>query len=187
MSILLEINDFDEHEYTHPRTPDRKWMREQSEKGAYVTIFKDLKLTDKEGFRRFMRMDIDHFKKLLATVGPDLIKTDTKLRKPIRPEERLALTLRFLATGETFRSLEFQFRISRKAISYIVLEVVETIYRKMGPEYLRLPSTKDEWSSIEQVFRGRWNFPHCVGALDGKHVFQRTSLIYNVNETWLKL
>ena len=72
MSILLEINDFDEHEDTHPRGPDRKWMRERSEKGAYVTIFKDLKLTDKEGLRRFMRMDIDHFKKLLATVGPDL-------------------------------------------------------------------------------------------------------------------
>ena len=71
MSILLEINDFDEHEDTHPRGPDRKWMRERSEKGAFVTIFKDLELTDKEGFRRFMRMDIDHFKKLLATVGPD--------------------------------------------------------------------------------------------------------------------
>ena len=71
MSISLEINDFDEHEDTHPRGPDRKWMRERSEKGAFVTIFKDLELTDKEGFRRFMRMDIDHFKKLLATVGPD--------------------------------------------------------------------------------------------------------------------
>ena len=72
MSILLEINYFDEHKDTHPRGPDWKWMRERSEKEAYVTIFKDLELTDKEGFRRFMRMDIDHFKKLLATVGPDL-------------------------------------------------------------------------------------------------------------------
>ena len=36
MSILLEINDFDEHEDTHPRGPDRKWMRGRSEKGALL-------------------------------------------------------------------------------------------------------------------------------------------------------
>ena len=44
-----------------PRGPKRKWIRERTEKGAFVNIFKDLELTDVEGFRRFMRMDVSHF------------------------------------------------------------------------------------------------------------------------------
>lgn len=46
------------------------------------------------------------------------------MRFAIRPDERLAVTLRFLATGESFSSLEKQFRISRSAISCIVIEVI---------------------------------------------------------------
>lgn len=33
-----------------------------------------------------------------------------------------------------------------------------------------MPSTTEEWRKIAKVFEERWNFPHCIGALDGKHV-----------------
>ena len=35
------------------------------------------------------------------------------------------------------------------------------------------PPTEDHWKRIEYGFRTRWNFPNCVGALDGKHVALR--------------
>lgn len=35
---------------------------------------------------------------------------------------------------------------------------------------LQKPSTPDEWRSVAHAFHKQWNFPHCVGALDGKHV-----------------
>ena len=38
------------------------------------------------------------------------------MRKTIFLKARLALTLKFLAIGESFRSLQYQFRISKKAI-----------------------------------------------------------------------
>ena len=28
----------------------------------------------------------------------------------------------------------------------------------------------EDWKSIEEKFRNRWNDPHAVGALDGKHI-----------------
>ena len=67
ISVILELNDMDEDEDNRaPRGPDRKWIRGRPEKGAFVSIFKDLELTDHEGFRRYMRMDIAHFQELIA-------------------------------------------------------------------------------------------------------------------------
>lgn len=36
--------------------------------------------------------------------------------------------------------------------------------------YLQVPDTQDEWITIAQKFDERWNFPNCIGALDGKHI-----------------
>ena len=78
--------------------------------------------------------------------------------KPIVPAERLALTLRFLATGETFQSLHFQFRISRPAISYNVTEVCEAVTKMLGPSYLKVPSSEQEWLQIAKQLEEKWIF-----------------------------
>ena len=44
-------------------------------------------------------MDSETFDELLKRVGPLMTHQDTRFRKAIPPSERLALTLRFLATG----------------------------------------------------------------------------------------
>jgi hypothetical protein len=32
------------------------------------------------------------------------------------------------------------------------------------------PTTEDEWTCTGQQFERKWNFPNCLGAVDGKHV-----------------
>lgn len=90
--------------------------------------------------------------------------------KVITAPERLAVTLRFLATGETYRSLSFQFRISRAAISYIIKEVCSAIAKHLGPHFLRVPSSSEEWLAIANAFQQKWQYPNCIGAIDGKHI-----------------
>ena len=152
------------------RGPDRLWIKRRREKGAFANICRELATEDLPSFKNFMRMDYVTFQALVDKISHKISKNTTVMRKPISASERVALTLRFLATGESFSSLEFQFRISNRAISNIVFEVCEAIYSEMGDTCLAFPSTVEEWKSLERGFREKWNFPHCVGAVDGKHV-----------------
>lgn len=69
---------------------------------------------------------------------PFITKQTTKLRQPISPTERLAVTLRYLATGESFRSLQYVFRIPHNTISGIIPEVCDAIYTVLQPKYLKV-------------------------------------------------
>lgn len=109
------------------------------------------------------------FQKLLMKVSPLIVKQDTIMRDSI-PQQCLAITLRFLATGESHASLEFQFRISRSTLSMLIPTVCQAIYKVLHYEYLKCPSTPEEWLKIAKVFEDRWNFPNCIGAGDGKHI-----------------
>lgn len=51
----------------------------------------------------------------------------------------------------------------------IVREVAAAIWDALEDEFMPVPST-DDWRAIAEGFGERWNFPNCVGAVDGKHV-----------------
>ena len=38
-----------------------------------------------------------------------------------------------------------------------------------------MPNTQAEWEDIADKFYQKWNFPNCLGAMDGKHVLTRPS------------
>ena len=88
----------------------------------------------------------------------------------IQPGERLALTLWFLVTGESFRSLSFQFRIGKSTISEIVMDVCTALLNTLKKEYLKTPDNKEKWWEIANILFCRWNIPNNIGAIDGKRV-----------------
>ena len=129
-------------------------------------------------------MSPESFKYLLNVVGPIIAKKDTKFRKAILASERLCLTLHYLAYGGTQQSLSFSFRIVKSTISSIVNETCAAIWECLQQQYLRPPKTNDDWKKIAEGFFDIWNLPHCVGAIDGKHVrikapINSGSLYYN--------
>ena len=92
------------------------------------------------------------------------------MRQPISAEEYLSVPLRFLATGETFVSLGYQFRISRSTLSIMIPFVCKVIYNGLKPEVLKCPDAKAEWREIAKDFTEKWQLPNCIGAGDGKHI-----------------
>jgi hypothetical protein len=44
----------------------------------------------------------------------------------------------------------------------------------MGDEYMSVPSDSEGWQKVAKDFEERWNFPLCLGALDGKHIVMQT-------------
>ena len=115
-------------------------------------------------------MSPESFEALFKLVEPYITKKSTKLRNPIPAKVRLAVTLRFLASGETQQSLSWSFRIGRATVSHIVRETCQAIWNVLSPVYLKSPKCRADWMKISEDFLNFWQFPHCVGAIDGKHV-----------------
>jgi len=123
--LLLDGLDHDEDRRKTGRERviwTREWLRRR-ERGAYNQLVQELRHEDDREYANYFRMPSHKFEDLLQQIQDCLTREDTMMRPSIQPSERLAVTLRFLASGETFSSLEKQFRISRTAISYIVVEV----------------------------------------------------------------
>ncbi|XP_066977862.1 uncharacterized protein [Macrobrachium rosenbergii] len=120
--------------------------------------------------KNWIRLTKEQFAHLLNLMTPHIEKADTKMRKAVSAAQRLTLTLRYLATGESQVSLGYQFRISHNLVSSLIPETCRAIYNIMKTEYLKLPSTPEEWNEIALHYFQQWNFPNCIGALDGKRV-----------------
>ena len=115
-------------------------------------------------------MSPQRFEHLLTLVGPLIVKQPCRSRKVIDPAERLMLTLRYLATGEDQQTQSFYFRIGRSTVSNIIHTTLQAIWIALNKAYLSAPSKTEEWIKIAKGFEEEWNFPHCLGAIDGKHI-----------------
>lgn len=72
----------------------------------------DLKQEPSGKFENFCRMSSVDFEFLLNKIGPTIKKSDTNMRKAIPVQERFCVAVRFLATGNSFKSLSYLFKMS---------------------------------------------------------------------------
>lgn len=79
------------------------------------------------------------------------------------------LHYRFLATGDSYKTIAFSYRVGFSTVVGIVKEVCEALWSCLVGEYMPFSGT-EEWRAIAEDFQELWNFPNCVGAIDGKHV-----------------
>ena len=113
------------------------------------------------------------------------------MREAISAHERLTLTLGYLASGDDQQSLSFSCRIGRTTVSHIIKETLHVIWLALKDKYVGPPKSANNWKNISKVFESTWHLPHCIGAIDGKHIAIQCpqnsgSLYYNYKE-WFSI
>lgn len=116
----------------------RRWWQTRFFCNRPNNLLTDLESENRyDQFRNFTRMAKADFEHLLSMVEPKIARKDTPFRKAISARVRLALTLRFLATGDSYSSLQYLFRVSKSLISWIIPEVCHAIIQVLG-DYIKV-------------------------------------------------
>lgn len=164
------------------------WVRpinmRRSNQGDFNHLFQEMK-DDPHMFFRYTRMSVCVFNQLLKIMRPFLTKTN---HRALIPEQRLAVTLRYLATGDQVLSIALAYRIGESTARNIIKETCDLLVKVLAPIYLQAPTT-EKWLEICHGFWRDWNFPNCCGAVDGKHIQIQAppnsgSLYYNYKKTF---
>jgi len=95
-------------------------------------LLNELRETEVEDYKNYLRMNEDTFNVLLNKVSPYIEKKDTCMREAIPPKLRLIATLRYLATGRSFEDMKFSLRISPQALGKIIIETCVAIRKGLN-------------------------------------------------------
>lgn len=117
------------HNRKRKRKTTRYWKRELYVNGQEIqcNFYNKLVAEDDALLRNFTRVSKEDFQYLLEKMSPMIKKYDTNFRESITPRVRLLVTLRYLATGDSYSSLMYPFRISEPSISRIIPEVCRAL------------------------------------------------------------
>jgi hypothetical protein len=75
----------------------RPWIARRDEQGAYTNLVRELELDG--SLHNYLRITKTQFDDIVARVTPLIKRQNTTFQASITPGERIAVTLRFLATG----------------------------------------------------------------------------------------
>lgn len=89
---------------------------------------------------------------------------------------------RYLASGDSMTSMHYQYLMGLSTVSAIISETCAVLWKKLCPMVLPSTVSTEEWLRIAQTFSDTWNFPHCIGAIDGKHVVIQVRFLLDKTE-----
>ncbi|TGZ46011.1 Uncharacterized protein DBV15_12047 [Temnothorax longispinosus] len=123
----------------------RRWWvrpvnRRKRQQGFLNNLFREIRSTDHEEFFTYTRLYPEQYRTLLELVTPYLTKCS--IRKPLSPDTRLAITLTYLAQGDSVVTKHLEYRVGRSTVYKIIPK----------PEHLYVET--DEGRSFEDRWHG---------------------------------
>ncbi|KAJ8682660.1 hypothetical protein QAD02_018452 [Eretmocerus hayati] len=116
-----------------------------------------------------MGMMPETFDYILDSIKDDLMRNYCNLHtRCIQSEQRLMITMKFMLTGNSYKSLSLVFACGGTTVSVIMKETLGAIWDRLFPVHMP-PLTKEILERSAEEFERRWHSPHCCGALDCKH------------------
>ena len=156
----------------HRRYRFRPWptRAEFKEEGQYSRPMPMHHLDDPMAYRNFIHMPPELYQKLEQRITAEFQRDRILMKDPVSPGVKLAVTLRHLATGDSYTTLQYAFRVDSLTIEKFVPEVCDAITRAYRDQVMQCNTLPEDFLLVEFIFRRRWNFPHALGALDRRHI-----------------
>ena len=123
--------------------------------------------TDREWKKNF-RVSRITFHFLCRELAPFLTKRHV-VRKPLSVDQRVAMCLWRLGTNVEYRTISHLFGVGLSTVCVAVHEVCNVLVEHFRSKYIKIPSGQGLRSVIDG-FESKWDFPQCVGAIDGSHI-----------------
>lgn len=118
-----------------------------------------------EEWRESFRMSKENFMKC-DKVRPFLLKQSTNMSSPISVEKQVAVTLYHLSDEGRYLKVANAFGIGKSTVSETVRRVCKCISIVLGPEYIKLPTSKQDVKQTVSNFYDAHGFQQCIGAVD---------------------
>ena len=100
----------------------------------------------------------------------DKLQARTEKNKPLSPETKVAIPLRYLATGKMQQCSCDDFGTTQPTISRTITYILDALTDPhILCQYIKFPRTRQEMES-KQEFMEAYGFPGVVGAIDGTHI-----------------
>lgn len=61
------------------------------------------------------------------------------------------------------------YRVSKQAFGHVLDQVCDAICEALQDQF-KLNMKKEDWVDIANQYHSKWNYPNCLGAIDGKHI-----------------
>ena len=101
-AICMACCDTDKKKKKRKQVWTRPWLRRRLRLGAYHCLTQELRVEDPRALKNFLRMERPQFDELLGKVENIIVKQDTVRCESISNADRLAITLRSLASGRHY-------------------------------------------------------------------------------------
>ena len=151
------------------RRDRRFWMRPGRTRAWWDNFVSNVVLP--EEWRENFRMSKGSFYILCDELEVYIARQSTRMQDPIEVDRQVAVTLYYLADEGRMRKTANAFGLSRSSVSIIICRVCQAITKFLGPLYIRLPTTENEVQEKADNFFKHFNFPQCLGAVDGTHIY----------------
>jgi hypothetical protein len=117
------------------------------------------------------RTHVSHanFMFLCKKLGPFLKKEQTHFRRPISVEERVAMSLARLGTGDGLRMVGEVYGVAEYTISGIVKEFCKMVRLHLQKIFIQTPN-ENRLGILAKDFERLHNIPYIIGAIDSSHI-----------------
>ncbi|KAH8370293.1 hypothetical protein KR093_002972, partial [Drosophila rubida] len=147
----------------------KEWLRKnQSEFLSKENLLSELQSRKDECYHLnyFLAITESQFRYLVQKLEPIISQyAPQRKKKSFSAEERLAITLKYLATGEVHSCRNYCFRASKFVINEMIANICLGFYEHLKDQYVTLPKTDEQWRNAATDMERKHQLPQCVGNL----------------------